>query len=58
MRGQQQVYDYLSKLGIQFDYYEHPEAPTIEIASQFYRGERCCARIFSLETIKETAIIW
>ena len=39
MRGQQQVYDYLSKLGIQFDYYEHPEAPTIEIASQFYRGE-------------------
>ena len=39
MRGQQQVYDYLSKLGISFDYYEHPEAPTIEIASQFYRGE-------------------
>ena len=39
MRGQQQVYDYLDKLGIAFDYYEHPEAPTIEIASQFYRGE-------------------
>ena len=39
MRGQQQVYDYLERLGIEFDYYEHPEAPTIEIASQFYRGE-------------------
>ena len=39
MRGQQQVYDYLEQQGIVFDYYEHPEAPTIEIASQFYRGE-------------------
>lgn len=39
MRGQQQVYDYLEQHGIGFDYYEHPEAPTIEIASQFYRGE-------------------
>ena len=39
MRGQQQVYDYLERQGIGFDYYEHPEAPTIEIASQFYRGE-------------------
>ena len=39
MRGQQQVYEYLEQQGIGFDYYEHPEAPTIEIASQFYRGE-------------------
>lgn len=39
MRGQQQVYDYLSGQGIKFDYYEHPEAPTIEIAAQYYRGE-------------------
>lgn len=39
MRGQQQVYDYLDQQGIKYDYYEHPEAPTIEIASQFYRGE-------------------
>ncbi len=39
MRGQQQVYDYLSRQGIEFDYYEHPEAPTIEIAAQYYRGE-------------------
>lgn len=39
MRGQRQVYDYLDQQGIKYDYYEHPEAPTIEIASQFYRGE-------------------
>ena len=39
MRGQPQVYGYLKQLGIGFDYYEHPEAPTIEIARQFYRGE-------------------
>lgn len=39
MRGQQQVYDYLAGQGIKFDYYEHPEAPTIEIAAQYYRGE-------------------
>ena len=39
MRGQQQVYDYLDRLEIKYDYYEHPEAPTIEIAAQFYRGE-------------------
>lgn len=39
MRGQLQVYKTLEQMGIAFDYYEHPEAPTIEIASQFYRGE-------------------
>ena len=33
------MYECLSRLGIDFDYYEHPEAPTIEIAAQFYRGE-------------------
>lgn len=48
MRGQQQVYDYLDKLGIKFDYYEHPEAPTIEIAAQYYRGEgtTLCKNLF------------
>ena len=39
MRGQPQVYEALERMGITFDYYEHPEAPTIEIARQFYRGE-------------------
>lgn len=48
MRGQQQVYDYLSKQGIHFEYYEHPEAPTIEIAMQYYRGENTtlCKNLF------------
>ena len=35
-------------MGIPFDYYEHPEAPTIEIAAQFYRGEgtMLCKNLF------------
>jgi len=46
--GQPQVYRRLEELGIGFDYYEHPEAPTIEIASQFYRGEgtTLCKNLF------------
>lgn len=48
MIGQPQVYERLKELGIAFDYYEHPEAPTIEIASQFYRGEgtTLCKNLF------------
>ncbi|MDO4216679.1 MAG: prolyl-tRNA synthetase associated domain-containing protein [Bacteroidales bacterium] len=48
MNGQQIVYDYLQQLDIPFEYYEHPEAPTIEIASQFYRGEgtTLCKNLF------------
>ena len=46
--GQKQVYDYLDSLDIKYEYYEHPEAPTIEIASQFYRGEgtTLCKNLF------------
>lgn len=36
MIGQQKVYDTLEALGIQFDYIEHPPAPTIEIARQYW----------------------
>ncbi len=48
MIGQPQVYERLKELGIEFDYYEHPEAPTIEIAAQFYRGEgtTLCKNLF------------
>lgn len=48
MRGQEQVYSYLKEHGIDFEYYEHPEAPTIEIAAQFYRGEgtTLCKNLF------------
>lgn len=38
MIGQQQVYDRLKELGIAFEYLEHPEAPTIEIARQYWEG--------------------
>lgn len=38
MIGQQQVYDRLASLGIDFEYLEHPEAPTIEIARQYWKG--------------------
>ena len=31
MIGQEKVYETLKALGIEFDYLEHPEAPTIEI---------------------------
>lgn len=48
MIGQQQVYDCLDRMAIPFEYYEHPEAPTIEIAKQFYRGENTtlCKNLF------------
>lgn len=36
MIGQTNVYDILRQLDISFDYIEHPEAPTIEIAKQYW----------------------
>ena len=52
MIGQPQVYEALERMGISFEYYEHPEAPTIEIAAQFYRGEgtTLCKNLFSATT--------
>ncbi len=48
MIGQPQVYAALERMQISFEYYEHPEAPTIEIAVQFYRGEgtTLCKNLF------------
>ena len=48
MTGQSQVYEYLDKLNIHYDYYEHPEAPTIDIAARYYRGEgtTLCKNLF------------
>ncbi len=37
-RGDAKVYKVLNELGIPFDYHEHPPAPTVEIASQFWEG--------------------
>ena len=36
MIGQEKVYETLKALGIEFDYLEHPEAPTIEITWLFF----------------------
>lgn len=37
MNGDPLVYETLQRLNIPFDYYEHPEAPTVEIASQYWK---------------------
>ncbi len=48
MRGQQKVYSFLEQQGISYEYYEHPAAPTIEVASQYNRGEgtTLCKNLF------------
>jgi len=38
MNGQKKVYNYLEKLNIKFEYNEHPAAPTIDIARQYWEG--------------------
>ena len=35
MIGQEKVYETLKGLGIGFEYFEHPEAPTVELAMQY-----------------------
>ena len=42
------VYDYLEKAGIDYESYDHPEAPTIEIAKQYWRedGSKHCKNLF------------
>ncbi|MDR2413640.1 MAG: prolyl-tRNA synthetase associated domain-containing protein [Odoribacteraceae bacterium] len=37
MIGQEIVYETLAALGIPFDYLEHPEAPTVEIAKRYWK---------------------
>jgi len=38
MNGDKRIYELLEKLEIHFDYYEHPPAPTVEIAMQYWKG--------------------
>ena len=38
MNGDPKVYQTLEKLNIKFEYIEHPPAPTIEIAMQYWKG--------------------
>lgn len=37
-RGDPLVYETLNRLNIPFEYHEHPEAPTVEIASKYWEG--------------------
>lgn len=48
MNGDQQLYSLLSKLQIEFEYIEHPPAPTIEIARQYWAGHDAqhCKNLF------------
>lgn len=38
MNGSPELYQLFNDLGIEFEYHEHPEAPTIEIAMQYWDG--------------------
>jgi len=48
LRGDPALYRILSELTIQFDYYEHPPAPTVEEASKYWAGidSTHCKNIF------------
>jgi Ala-tRNA(Pro) deacylase len=37
MNGDKKLYNRLEELGISFDYYEHPPAPTIEVAQEYWK---------------------
>lgn len=44
----QKVFDWLDSRGIAYTWYEHPEAPTIEIARRYWRddGSKHCKNLF------------
>lgn len=48
MERKQIVYQYLHSHGIPYETYEHPEAPTIEIAKQYWHndGSKHCKNLF------------
>lgn len=48
MNGDPKLYALLEQLGIGFEYLEHPEAPTIEIAKQYWAGHDAqhCKNLF------------
>ena len=48
MNGPEKLYQLLAFLNIPFEYIEHPEAPTIEIARQYWKGHdaKHCKNLF------------
>ena len=45
---QERVFDFLQQQEIEYSFYTHPEAPTIEIARQYWRndGSKHCKNLF------------
>lgn len=48
MDRKQIVFDYLGRYALRYDYYEHPVAPTIELARLYWRddGSKHCKNLF------------
>ena len=48
MERRNKVFDFLRSQGIEYSFYEHPEAPTIEIAREYWRadGSKHCKNLF------------
>lgn len=48
MNGDPRLYELLGQLGIEYEYIEHPEAPTIEIAKKYWKGHdaKHCKNLF------------
>ena len=48
MERRDKVFGWLDEQGIKYTWYEHPEAPTIEIAQQYWRndGSKHCKNLF------------
>ena len=48
MERRDKVFGWLNEHGIKYTWYEHPEAPTIEIAQQYWRadGSKHCKNLF------------
>jgi Ala-tRNA(Pro) deacylase len=48
MNGDKNLYEILNNLGISFEYYEHPPAPTIDIARQYWKNVNAthCKNLF------------
>ena len=57
MDRKQIVFDYLGRYALRYDYYEHPAAPTIELARLYWRDDGSnTAKIFFSAIIKATGI--
>ncbi len=60
MIGQEKVYERLAALGIEFDYLEHPEAPTIEIARKYWVNldSTHCKNLFFRNPVQSARSVW